>query len=70
MKPRSPAPATRRQLPAGLKITPLKKTVSDTLAWHLTRPAEEREKLKAGIAAGKGSDGARRVESEEGLISA
>jgi 2'-hydroxyisoflavone reductase len=34
----------------GLKITPLKKTVNDTLAWHLTRPAEEREKLKAGIA--------------------
>lgn len=34
----------------GLKITPLKKTVNDTLAWHLTRPPEEREKLKAGIA--------------------
>jgi len=34
----------------GLKITPIKKTVSDTLAWHLTRPAEEREKLKSGIA--------------------
>jgi len=34
----------------GLKITPLKKTVNDTMAWHLTRPAEEREKLKAGIA--------------------
>jgi len=34
----------------GLKITPLKKTVDDTLAWHLTRPAEEREKLKAGLA--------------------
>ena len=34
----------------GLKITSLKKTVNDTLAWHLTRPAEEREKLKAGLA--------------------
>jgi 2'-hydroxyisoflavone reductase len=34
----------------GLKLTPLKKTVNDTLAWHLARPAEEREKLKAGIA--------------------
>jgi len=34
----------------GLKITPLGKTVDDTLAWHLTRPAEERDKLKAGIA--------------------
>jgi 2'-hydroxyisoflavone reductase len=34
----------------GLKITPIKKTVDDTLAWHLTRPEEERVKLKAGIA--------------------
>ena len=40
-------------LAKGLKITPLKKTVNDTLAWHLARPAEEREKLKAGIAADK-----------------
>ncbi len=40
-------------LAKGLKISPLKKTVDDTLAWHLTRPAEEREKLKAGIAADK-----------------
>ena len=37
----------------GLKITPLRKTVDDTLAWHLTRPAEERDKLKSGIAADK-----------------
>jgi 2'-hydroxyisoflavone reductase len=37
-------------LAKGLKITPLRKTVNDTLAWHLMRPAEEREKLKAGIA--------------------
>ena len=34
----------------GLTITPLAKTVDDTLAWHLTRPAAERDKLKAGIA--------------------
>jgi len=34
----------------GLQITPLKKTVDDTMAWHLARPAEEREKLKSGIA--------------------
>jgi 2'-hydroxyisoflavone reductase len=40
-------------LAKGLKISPLKKTVDDTLAWHLTRPAEEREKLKAGIAPDK-----------------
>jgi len=37
-------------LAKGLRISPLKKTVDDTLAWHLARPAEEREKLKAGIA--------------------
>jgi 2'-hydroxyisoflavone reductase len=34
----------------GLRITPIRKTVEDTLAWHLTRPEEERTKLKAGIA--------------------
>jgi 2'-hydroxyisoflavone reductase len=37
-------------LARGLRITPLKKTVDDTLAWHLLRPVEEREKLKSGIA--------------------
>jgi 2'-hydroxyisoflavone reductase len=37
----------------GLEITPLKTTVDDTLAWHLTRPAEEQAKLKSGIAAEK-----------------
>jgi len=34
----------------GLKITPLVKTVDDTLAWHLARPVGERDQLKAGIA--------------------
>lgn len=38
-----------RALKAGLKITPMRKTCLDTLAWHLKRPAAEREKLKAGI---------------------
>ena len=42
--------SNRAALAKGLKITPLKKTVDDTLAWHLARPAEEREKLKAGLA--------------------
>ncbi|MBC8024751.1 MAG: NAD-dependent epimerase/dehydratase family protein [Steroidobacteraceae bacterium] len=37
----------------GLEISPLAKTVDDTLAWHLTRPAEEQTKLKSGIAAEK-----------------
>ena len=37
-------------LAKGLKISPLKKTVDDTMAWHLARPVEEREKLKSGIA--------------------
>jgi 2'-hydroxyisoflavone reductase len=40
-------------LAKGLTITPLAKTVDDTLAWHLTRPEAERAKLKAGIAAEK-----------------
>lgn len=38
-----------RAMKAGLKITPMRKTCHDTLAWHLTRPAAERDKLKAGI---------------------
>jgi nucleoside-diphosphate-sugar epimerase len=38
-----------RAMKAGLKITPMRKTCQDTLAWHLTRPAAEREKLKAGL---------------------
>ncbi|HEU4780833.1 MAG TPA: NAD-dependent epimerase/dehydratase family protein, partial [Steroidobacteraceae bacterium] len=37
----------------GLKITPIRKTVEDTLAWHLTRPEEDRAKLKSGIAPDK-----------------
>ena len=41
--------SAERALKAGLKITPLRKTVTDTLAWHLTRPEAERAKLKAGI---------------------
>jgi 2'-hydroxyisoflavone reductase len=45
--------SNKAALARGLKITPLRKTVHDTLAWHLARPAEERDKLKAGIAAEK-----------------
>jgi 2'-hydroxyisoflavone reductase len=41
---------SERAIKAGLKFTPLRRTVDDTLAWHLKRPAAEREKLKAGIA--------------------
>ena len=41
--------SAERALKAGLNITPLRKTVTDTLAWHLTRPEAERAKLKAGI---------------------
>jgi len=37
----------------GLTLSPLAKTVDDTLAWHLSRPAEERDRLKAGIAPDK-----------------
>jgi 2'-hydroxyisoflavone reductase len=34
---------------AGLDISPLQNTTRDTLAWHLARPAAERQELKAGI---------------------
>lgn len=39
-----------RALQAGLKISPMQKTMRDTLAWHLARPEAERVQLKAGIA--------------------
>jgi 2'-hydroxyisoflavone reductase len=45
--------SNKAALAKGLRITPLKKTVDDTLAWHLARPVEEREQLKSGIAADK-----------------
>ena len=45
--------SNRAALAHGLKISPLRKTVDDTLAWHLTRPAGEREQLKSGIARDK-----------------
>jgi 2'-hydroxyisoflavone reductase len=45
--------SNRAAVAKGLKITPIQKTVDDTLAWHLSRPADEQEKLKAGIAAEK-----------------
>lgn len=40
-----------RALHAGLKIRPIRQTVTDTLAWHLQRPEEERAKLKSGLTA-------------------
>jgi 2'-hydroxyisoflavone reductase len=42
---------TERAEKAGLQIRPMRETVRDTLAWHLSRPAAEQAKLKAGIAA-------------------
>ena len=38
-----------RAVAKGLKFRPLDVTVSDTLAWHAARPAERREKLRAGL---------------------
>jgi 2'-hydroxyisoflavone reductase len=40
-----------RALNAGLTITPIGKTVSDTLAWQLSRPENERAHPKAGLGA-------------------
>jgi 2'-hydroxyisoflavone reductase len=45
------ATAMSRATVAGLRIRPLAETVVDTLRWHLSRPAAERDKLKAGLAA-------------------
>lgn len=44
--------ATRmaRAVVAGLRVRAVEETVTDTLRWHLARPAAERDKLKAGLA--------------------
>jgi 2'-hydroxyisoflavone reductase len=41
--------SAERAIAAGLNVRPLADTVRDTLAWHLSRPAEQQAKLKAGI---------------------
>jgi 2'-hydroxyisoflavone reductase len=41
--------SVERAIKAGMKISTLQKTMRDTLAWHLARPAAERDNLKAGI---------------------
>lgn len=41
--------SAERALAAGLKVRSLPDTVGDTLAWHLSRPAEQQAKLKAGL---------------------
>jgi 2'-hydroxyisoflavone reductase len=46
----SRTPVTRAQR-AGMQIRPLANTLSDTLRWHLERPAEEVNKLRAGLSA-------------------
>lgn len=43
------ATSAERALRAGLSIRPMRDTVRDTLAWHLSRPEAERATLKAGI---------------------
>jgi 2'-hydroxyisoflavone reductase len=43
--------SVERALRAGLTIRPLSETVTDTLRWHLQRPAAERQALKAGLSA-------------------
>jgi 2'-hydroxyisoflavone reductase len=39
-----------RAIEAGLKISSLRKTVHDTLSWHLARPEEERANISVGMA--------------------
>ncbi len=41
--------SAERALAAGLRVRPLSDTVRDTLVWHLSRPADQQARLKAGI---------------------
>jgi 2'-hydroxyisoflavone reductase len=45
--------SVERAIAAGLTIRPLPDTVRDTLAWHRSRPEEQKAKLKAGIEPGR-----------------
>ena len=47
------ATPTRRAQAVGLRCRPVAETVRDTLAWHLARPAAERDALKAGLASAR-----------------
>jgi 2'-hydroxyisoflavone reductase len=40
----------KRAIDKGLRFTPTEKTVADTLAWHRTRPPEQQQNLRAGLA--------------------
>ncbi|HSN72985.1 MAG TPA: hypothetical protein VLT59_15820, partial [Steroidobacteraceae bacterium] len=42
--------SSARGVAQGLRFRPLTTTVTDTLAWHATRPPEQRAKLRAGLA--------------------
>jgi nucleoside-diphosphate-sugar epimerase len=42
-----------RALRAGMHITPIERTVRDTLVWHLARPQSEQLQLKAGLTAAR-----------------
>lgn len=47
------ATPNRKALAAGLSCRAVGETVSDTLAWHLARPAAERDALRTGISAAR-----------------
>jgi 2'-hydroxyisoflavone reductase len=41
--------SSARAVAKGLRFRDLETTVQDTLAWHETRPAEQKSKLRAGL---------------------
>jgi 2'-hydroxyisoflavone reductase len=43
--------SSARAVAQGMRFRTLETTVADTLAWHATRPAEQRQKLRAGLTA-------------------
>lgn len=43
--------SSKRAVAKGLKFRELTATISDTLAWHATRPPEQQQKLRAGLTA-------------------
>ena len=43
--------SSARAVEKGLRFRDLETTVTDTLAWHRQRPAEQQQKLRAGLSA-------------------
>jgi 2'-hydroxyisoflavone reductase len=57
--------SSARAVAKGLRFRPLETTVRDTLAWHAQRPAEQKQKLKAGLSAEREAELLKQLKSRK-----